>query len=136
MIEPAALPHIVFVTAYDEHALKAFEEHAADYLLKPIDPLRLAKTLQWLRAGARPSLPAGTPLLPAMRHVPCVSLNRISLLALDDIEYVYTDLSGVHVVCDKRQGITELTLKILQERTPLLRCHRQYLRQLAGNHSR
>jgi len=127
MIEPAALPHIVFVTAYDEHALKAFEEHAADYLLKPIDPLRLAKTLQWLRAGARPSLPAGTPLLPAMRHVPCVSLNRISLLALDDIEYVYTDLSGVHVVCDKRQGITELTLKILQERTPLLRCHRQYL---------
>ena len=31
------------------------------------------------------------------------------------------------MVADKRQGITELTLKILQERTPLLRCHRQYL---------
>ena len=30
MIEASALPHIVFVTAYDEHALKAFEEHAAD----------------------------------------------------------------------------------------------------------
>ena len=127
MIEPAALPHIVFVTAYDEHALKAFEEHAADYLLKPIDPQRLAKTLQWLRAGARPSSPVGPSLLPVLRHIPCVSLNRISLLGLDDIEYVYTDLSGVHVVCDKRQGITELTLKILQERTPLLRCHRQYL---------
>ena len=45
MIEPSALPHIVFVTAYDRHALKAFEEHAADYLLKPIDPQRLARTL-------------------------------------------------------------------------------------------
>src|ERR1017187_4115211 len=31
MIEPSALPHIVFVTAFDEHALKAFEEHAVDY---------------------------------------------------------------------------------------------------------
>src|SRR5665647_1864306 len=31
MIDPAALPHIVFVTAFDEHALKAFEEHATDY---------------------------------------------------------------------------------------------------------
>lgn len=127
MIEPAALPHIVFVTAYDEHALKAFEEHAADYLLKPIDPQRLAKTLQWLRAGARPSMPAHAPLAPVLRHIPCVSLSRISLLGLDEVEYVYTDLSGVHVVSDKRQGITELTLKILQERTPLLRCHRQYL---------
>ncbi|MBP8162093.1 MAG: response regulator, partial [Propionivibrio sp.] len=55
MIEPSALPHIVFVTAYDEHALKAFEEHAADYLLKPIDPQRLDKTLDWLRSGTRPS---------------------------------------------------------------------------------
>lgn len=127
MIEPAALPHIVFVTAYDEHALKAFEEHAADYLLKPIDPQRLAKTLQWLRAGARPSSPAHTSLIPVLRHIPCVSLSRISLLGLDEVEYVYTDLSGVHVVCDKRHGITELTLKILQDRTPLLRCHRQYL---------
>lgn len=127
MIEPAALPHIVFVTAYDEHALKAFEEHAADYLLKPIDPQRLAKTLQWLRAGARPTSPAASVLTPALRHIPCISLSRISLLGLDEVEYVYTDLSGVHVVSDKRQGITELTLKILQERTPLLRCHRQYL---------
>src|SRR5512133_4251424 len=86
MIEPSALPRIVFVTAYDEHALQAFEEHAADYLLKPIDPQRLAKTLDWLRAGARPSQPAYAPLLPALRHVPCMGLNRIFLLALEEIE--------------------------------------------------
>jgi two-component system LytT family response regulator len=66
-------------------------------------------------------------LIPALRHIPCMGLNRIFLLALDDIEFVHTDLTGVHVVSDKRQGLTELTLKILQERTPLLRCHRQYL---------
>ncbi len=127
MIEASALPKIVFVTAYDAHALKAFEEHAADYLLKPVDPQRLAKTLQWLRAGGRVAAQPPTPLVPTLRHVPCVSLNRLSLLALVDIEYVCTDLAGVHVVCDKRQGITDLTLKTLQERTPLFRCHRQYL---------
>src|SRR5512133_29187 len=86
MIESSALPRIVFVTAFDEHALKAFEEHAADYLLKPIDPQRLAKTLDWLRAGARPSQSAYAPLLPALRHVPCMGLNRIFLLALEEIE--------------------------------------------------
>ena len=127
MIEATALPHIVFVTAFEEHALKAFEEHAADYLLKPVDPLRLAKTLDWLRAGGRASPSAYAPLVPALRHIPCIGLNRIFLLDLADIEYVHTDLSGVRVVSDKRQGLTELTLKILQERTPLLRCHRQYL---------
>jgi two-component system LytT family response regulator len=127
MIEASALPRIVFVTAYDEYALKAFEEHAADYLLKPIDPQRLAKTLQWLRDGNVSLNQQHTAQTATLRHVPCVNLNRLSLLALDEIEYIYTDLAGVHVVCGERQGITELTLKVLQERTPLFRCHRQYL---------
>src|ERR1035437_6555617 len=127
MIAAEALPQIVFVTAYDEHALKAFEEHAADYLLKPIDPQRLARTLDWLRSGARAAPTSVAALTPALRHIPCVALNRIVLLGLDEIEFVHTELSGVHVVGRTRQGITDLTLKMLQERTPLLRCHRQYL---------
>ncbi|MBS1939198.1 MAG: response regulator transcription factor [Bacteroidetes bacterium] len=40
-----AAPHVVFVTAYDEHAVKAFEVNALDYLLKPIDPERLAAAI-------------------------------------------------------------------------------------------
>ena len=127
MIEPSALPHIVFVTAYDEHALKAFEEHAADYLLKPIDPQRLDKTLDWLRAGARPSGKAFPGAGGAIRQIPCIARNRIFLIALEDVEYVNTELSGVQVIGNNRQGVTELTLKLLQERTPLVRCHRQYL---------
>lgn len=127
MIEASALPHIVFVTAYDEHALKAFEEHAADYLLKPIEPQRLAKTLDWLRSGARPSANAFPGSTEMLRQIPCIGRNRIFLLGLDEVEFVHSDIAGVQVVGDKRQGTTELTLKILQERTPLIRCHRQYL---------
>src|SRR5207244_4254705 len=44
-VEPEHLPTIVFVTAYDEYALRAFEVHALDYLLKPIEPERFARAL-------------------------------------------------------------------------------------------
>ena len=49
-LEPATAPLVVFVTAYDEHAIKAFELNAADYLLKPYDKDRLVKTLERLRS--------------------------------------------------------------------------------------
>ena len=45
-------PAVVFVTAYDEHAIRAFEVNALDYLLKPIDPERFRKTLARARAEA------------------------------------------------------------------------------------
>ena len=43
-------PKVIFTTAYDEFALKAFEVNALDYLLKPIDPKRLADAIQKLQA--------------------------------------------------------------------------------------
>ena len=46
--EISAMPDVVFVTAYDEHAIKAFELNAFDYLLKPVQPQRLAETLKKL----------------------------------------------------------------------------------------
>lgn len=49
----AAMPAVVFVTTYDEHALRAFEVHALDYLLKPFAPARLAKVLDRVRAQRR-----------------------------------------------------------------------------------
>jgi two-component system, LytTR family, response regulator len=48
-----AVPFVVFTTAYDEYALQAFEVSALDYLLKPIDPARLARTIERVTATAR-----------------------------------------------------------------------------------
>jgi two-component system, LytTR family, response regulator len=45
---PAPLPRVIFCTAYDAHALRAFEVNALDYLLKPVAPARLAQALQRL----------------------------------------------------------------------------------------
>lgn len=49
---------VIFVTAFDEHALRAFEVNALDYLLKPVHPERLAEALARLRAGQVPPPPA------------------------------------------------------------------------------
>jgi len=46
--EVSALPDVVFVTAHDEYAIKAFEVNAFDYLLKPVSPERLAETIKKL----------------------------------------------------------------------------------------
>lgn len=62
---------VVFVTAYDEFAVQAFEAEAVDYLLKPVDPGRLAKTVERIRRALAP--PAAAPddarLLAALRRL-------------------------------------------------------------------
>ncbi|HMD62135.1 MAG TPA: LytTR family DNA-binding domain-containing protein, partial [Opitutaceae bacterium] len=60
-LEPPA-PHVIFTTAYDEFAVKAFELNALDYLLKPVDPARLASAVErlpGLAGPAEPKEPAG-----------------------------------------------------------------------------
>ncbi len=75
-IGPEVMPAVVFVTAYDRFALQAFEVHAVDYLLKPIDRERFQKTLQLLRTrlrgGAREagSDPPWVALLASLQHAP------------------------------------------------------------------
>ena len=69
--EILALPdwqgEIVFVTAYDEYAVEAFEQGAIDYLLKPAEPQRLAQTVQRVKARlAAPPPPASEPALDAL----------------------------------------------------------------------
>src|SRR5947199_5102388 len=45
MLDTQSSSHIIFVTAYDQHAIEAFEVNAVDYLLKPVDPARLEGAL-------------------------------------------------------------------------------------------
>ena len=52
-------PRVVFVTAYDQHAMEAFEVNAVDYLLKPVEPARLARTIARVRRLVEPALRAG-----------------------------------------------------------------------------
>src|SRR5215831_20902900 len=52
MVDAGGSTHIIFVTAYDQHAIEAFEVNAVDYLLKPVDPARLQLAVQRARRRA------------------------------------------------------------------------------------
>ena len=105
MIDEEVMPIVIFVTAYDEYAVKAFEENALDYLLKPLEKQRLAKTVHKLKRmlgeGTRPAYEG-----PEIKRIPCVSSNRIKLIDISDVDYVRSDIAGVYVVqsCSQRDG--------------------------------
>ncbi len=69
-LEPPA-PEVIFTTAYDEFAVKAFELNALDYLLKPVDPARLAAALEKLRAKL------GTPAAPAAPQAKLAAEDKV-----------------------------------------------------------
>ncbi len=128
MIDDADLPEIVFVTAHDEHAIRAFEERAIDYLLKPVARERLAKTVERLQRPQRAeSIPAAFPRT-AIRRIPCLAGKAIKLVDLADVELVRSSDAGVYVITAKGAELfTELTLRVLEERAGLVRCHKQFL---------
>ncbi|WP_321368890.1 two-component system response regulator BtsR [uncultured Desulfuromusa sp.] len=126
MIEDDLMPHVVFVTAYNEHALKAFEEKTLDYLLKPVSPERLLKTVDKVRETIRRGDPPRYQAEP-LRHIPCQFSNRVKLISPAAVDYVFSDVTGIHVVTSEGPFFTELTLRVLEERTALLRCQKQFL---------
>lgn len=126
MIDEEIMPVVVFVTAYDEYALKAFDENAIDYLLKPVEPERLRKTVHKLRRMVGESERTPFPAVPITR-IPCMLSQRIKLIALKDVECIRSDIAGVYVITDANEFFTELTLRVLEERTDMVRCHKQFL---------
>ena len=126
MLEDGEIPRVVFVTAHDEFALRAFEKGAIDYLLKPVAKHRLQKTVERLLTRAPD---AGRPAVASasITRVPCSDRKAIKLVRVADIEAVRSTLAGVYVVCGAGEFGTDLTLQVLEDRAGLLRCHKQYL---------
>jgi two-component system, LytTR family, response regulator len=131
MIDEKVMPAVVFVTAYDEYALKAFEENALDYLLKPVEKERLAKTVEKLKK--RLVRDGGPDFSGAdIQKIPCTHASNIKLIPIAEIEYVRSGESGVYVVCRNGEFYTDLTLQVLERKTRLVRCHKQFLVNIDG----
>jgi two-component system LytT family response regulator len=125
MLDPETMPKIVFVTAYDQYAIQAFEDNAFDYLLKPINPERLLKTLCKLKKHQPKTVEAIAPA--QLEQIPCTGNHRIMIIATQNVECAYTGITGVLVRTADSELTTQLSLKVLEDKTPLIRCHRQYL---------
>lgn len=126
LIDDKNMPYVIFSTAYDQYAIKAFEEKSIDYLLKPIEQSRLdisiEKVIEIIGGGEIPILNSLS-----IKKIPCTLNNVVKLINVDDIDYVVSDITGVHIVVGDNVYLTDLSLKVLEERTDLFRCHRQYL---------
>lgn len=126
LVNREIMPHVVFVTAYDQYTLKAFEEKTLDYLLKPVEKDRLAKTIAKLQQTI---VENRHPVygMEEIQRIPCMVGKRIRVIGISEVEYIATSPAGVHVVTTDREYFTEISLKVLEERSSLLRCHKQFL---------
>jgi two-component system LytT family response regulator len=127
-VRPGA--EIIFVTAHDEYALRAFEANAVDYLLKPVHPDRLARSVQRIGAGA----PAEPPPLPRLRDDDTVFLKLDAgarFVALASIGAVLSCENYTEVLLGNGEKLlVRRTLKAWEEslpRPPFARAHRQAL---------
>jgi two-component system, LytTR family, response regulator len=101
-LEPADAPLIVFVTAFDEHAIKAFDLNAVDYLLKPYDKDRLRKTLERLRRrrggqGAGPAVQIARTQLGSSERLLVPERDVLKLIDASSIHWLEADDNYVHV---------------------------------------
>ena len=119
-------PAVVFVTAHVEYAVDAFAVEAFDYLLKPVDPERLARVV----ARLAERWPAGR----EPRKIPVVAGGRTELIDQEQVRYVQAegDYSRVHTY--DRSYLSTASLRELEAALPperFVRIHRSYLVNLA-----
>jgi len=141
-------PFIIFLTAYDEYALRAFEVHALDYLLKPIDDQRFTESVE--RAIRQLKLQAGGSIEARLRNLldehtsdrsrPYLERftvrtgSRITFVLADEIDWIEAvgDYAGLHV--GNKNSLLRETLTALEERldpAKFIRIHRSAIVQVS-----
>lgn len=123
-------PAVIFTTAYEQHAVDAFEVHAIDYLLKPVRTARLLAALQKVqplpleadqalaRANSR-----------ARRHLSVSERSRVMLVPVEEIVYLKAELKYVTIRTAEREYLLEESLTRLEEEfgERFVRIHRNSL---------
>jgi two-component system LytT family response regulator len=141
-------PCVIFTTAFDEYALRAFEVNSIDYLLKPIDPEQLSRALRKLNRlhpaprpdwQQQPDMPALLRELAATlrgerpeypRRIATRIGERITFLDLDQVTHFFASDKLTYAIVNGRQHCVDQTIKDLEQRLDparFLRIHRAVL---------
>jgi len=123
-------PAVIFTTAYEKHAVDAFEVHAIDYLLKPVRTARLLAALQKVRPlplAADRALDQANPR--ARRHLSVSERSRVILVPVEDIVYLKAELKYLTIRTAEREFLLEESLTRLEEEfeARFVRIHRNSL---------
>ncbi|MGZ8792779.1 MAG: LytR/AlgR family response regulator transcription factor [Thermoanaerobaculia bacterium] len=128
-------PYVVFVTAYDEYAIRAFQVHAIDYLLKPFTPARFAEVVAHAEEMVRRGTPANTAGAAASVRRPLQRMafrdgSTIDVVPVQRIDYIEAQDDYVHVYArgqkhPKQQTLGEL--EVLLDPSRFIRVHRSYI---------
>jgi len=129
---------VIFTTAFDEYAVKAFEVHAVDYLLKPFTAERLSQALARAETRIGELRAVSAPALAQAARSPDSHLQRlvirdgaeILIIPADSIDYVRGQDDYVEVFHNQRSSLTQQTLQSLEtslDPSQFVRVHRSYL---------
>ena len=144
-MSPEEMPVIIFVTAYDQYALRAFEVHALDYLLKPVEPERLAAAIAHARArlversGVRVDdrvlalLRAIAPERKYLSRIPVRTEGRVHVLDLADVDWIGAADNYVTFHAGNREYLVRDTMgRLERELDPdrFVRVHRSSIVQI------
>ncbi len=132
---------VVFVTAYDQYALRAFEVHAVDYLLKPFSAERLAEALDRARSRLGQSAPPPVRALsvaahPEQRYASRILVrdgSRVHVLPASRIAYVQAQDDYITISCDGKDYLKEQTLTEAEaalDPAKFVRIHRSFVLNL------
>ena len=109
-------PAVVFCTAFDAHALSAFDAAAIDYLVKPIRPERLAAALERVRTfAAGRGQSATAPSAQRRTHLCARMRGSLRLIPIEDVHYLQADEKYVVVHHARGEDLIEESLKSLEE---------------------
>jgi two-component system LytT family response regulator len=124
------MPAVVFLTAYDQFAIHAFEAQALDYLVKPVTVVRFAATMKRLMRQLR----APTPANPGESIVVTTSRGA-TVLRVPEIDWIESADNYSRLWCGSRSYLLREPLHVLEERVRehgFLRVHRRAVVRLGG----
>jgi two-component system, LytTR family, response regulator len=130
-------PAVIFVTAYDQYAMKAFEAHAVDYLLKPFHPDRFKKAIEHARARLGERLPepallraAAKPSGEKLDRIVLKDGSKVHILSLDKLDYVEAQDDYIALHSENKRYLKQQTISDCEAQldgTRFIRIHRSYI---------
>jgi two-component system LytT family response regulator len=137
-LDAGHVPQVIFTTAYDEHALRAFEAHAVDYLLKPIDPQRLRGAVEraelLLRGSVAAALPAIADVIAAVagprftKRIAVRRGDRMLIVAAKEIDWIEASGNYIRLHIGDRSDAVRATMNSMESEldpAQFARIHRQ-----------